>query len=450
MTKKIYSLPQTNGINFAVKYIEIEGHKHRVSLAGNKKGTPVILMMGVFEDSLADARWLVSNMVINDKESKFYFITVTVPFLEEYTVIKKHPTMTAKYDGFIPPSKIIKMRGKVKIDPRFDLENCAHTLKKIISVGLKIKRAHFVGHDRGCIIMDNMLAQYPEMAISYSRGSQGWTNFKEEWTKLTEEGIFLGPPHRIMATKAFPKLLKSAIMGGAPFGFIAPSFSKEAAIAKKGTEISDRWEAIQGMPNQSDYFFKLTRQIFRQTDFLDEGRRRSDRSRGFCILDTDFPMMQFQGSDEMLLAEKIPGAKKMPFYRKIMGLIGFGKVRGIFRLFRLRFPTYIFADLPGDFGIISNHTGDQPYWGIWNFWPNEIEDLLPGGKFQDRDDPTWKKNWKKFVKTNSSNKYSTIKTKKGARFSRFVIIKNALHWTHIERPENVAAACFDFIKDNEK
>ena len=239
-------------------------------------------------------------------------------------------------------------------------------------------------------------------------------------------------------------------MGGAPFGFISPSFSKEAAIAKRGTEISDRWKAIQAMPNQSDYFFKLTRQIFRQTDFLDEGRRRSDRSRGFCILDTDFPMMQFQGSDEMLLAEKIPGAKKMPFYRKIMGLFGFGKVTGIFRLFRLRFPTYIFADLPGDFGIISNHTGDQPYWGIWNFWPNEIEDLLPGGKFQDRHDPTWKKNWKKFVKTNSSNKYSTIKTKKGARFSRFVIIKDALHWTHIERPENVAAACFDFIKDNEK
>ena len=59
MVNNIYSLPQTNGINFAVKYIEIEGHKHRVSLAGNKKGTPVILMMGVFEDSLADARWLV-------------------------------------------------------------------------------------------------------------------------------------------------------------------------------------------------------------------------------------------------------------------------------------------------------------------------------------------------------------------------------------------------------
>ena len=145
MAKNIYSLPQTNGINFVVKYIEIEGHKHRVSLAGNKKGTPVILMMGVFEDSLADARWLVSNMVINDKESKFYFITVTVPFLEEYTVIRKHPTMTAKYDGFIPPSKIIKMREKVKIDPRFDLEKLCSDTEKDYLCRIKNKESSFCG-----------------------------------------------------------------------------------------------------------------------------------------------------------------------------------------------------------------------------------------------------------------------------------------------------------------
>ena len=55
-----------------------------------------------------------------------------------------------------------------------------------------------------------------------------------------------------------------------------------------------------------------------------------------------------------------------------------------FKLFRFRFPTYVFADLPEDYGIISNHTGDQPYFGIWNFWANEVEDLLPGGTFQNR------------------------------------------------------------------
>ena len=169
--------------------------------------------------------------------------------------------------------------------------------------------------------MDNMLAEFPEVAISYSRGSQGWTKFEEDWYELTDKGIFLGPPHRIMATKAFPPLLGSAIRGGAPFGFIAPSFAIEGSTATPGTELHERWEAIQSMPEQSENFFRLTRQMFRQTDFLDEGKRRSDRSRGFSILDTNFPMMQFQGADEMLKAEDIPGARKMPFLRKVKGCL---------------------------------------------------------------------------------------------------------------------------------
>ena len=103
--------------------------------------------------------------------------------------------------------------------------------------------------------------------------------------------------------------------------------------------------------------------------------------------------------------------------------------------------------MPDDFGIISNHTGDQPYFGIWNFWADEVEDLLPGGTFQDRNDPRWKKNYQKFVELDRSGRYSRLSTKKGARFDRFVIISEALHWTHIERPENVAKACLDFILD---
>ena len=295
--------------------------------------------------------------------------------------------------------------------------------------------------------MDNMLAEFPEVAISYSRGSQGWTKFEEDWYELTDKGIFLGPPHRIMATKAFPPLLGSAIRGGAPFGFIAPSFAIEGSPATPGTELHERWEAIQSMPEQSENFFRLTRQMFRQTDFLDEGKRRSDRSRGFSILDTNFPMMQFQGADEMLKAEDIPGARKMPFLRKVKGLLGGGYVTGIFRLFRLRFPTYIFADLPNDHGLISNHTGDQPYWGKWNFWPDVVEDLLPGGEFQDRENPAWKENSERYVTSMAEGRYSTLQTKDGGRFSRFTIVSDALHWTHIERPENVAWACMDFIGD---
>ena len=52
------------------------------------------------------------------------------------------------------------------MDPRFDLENCAYTLKDIFTQGLGIESAHFIGQDRGCIIMDNMLAEFPQFAIA--------------------------------------------------------------------------------------------------------------------------------------------------------------------------------------------------------------------------------------------------------------------------------------------
>ena len=47
-----YSIPDTNGVSFDVEYVEIDDHKHRIAIAGNPEGTPVVVMMGVFEDSL--------------------------------------------------------------------------------------------------------------------------------------------------------------------------------------------------------------------------------------------------------------------------------------------------------------------------------------------------------------------------------------------------------------
>ena len=55
-----YTIPDTNGVSFEVEYVEIDGHKHRIAIAGNPKGTPVIVMMGVFEDSL-NIRRMVST-----------------------------------------------------------------------------------------------------------------------------------------------------------------------------------------------------------------------------------------------------------------------------------------------------------------------------------------------------------------------------------------------------
>lgn len=64
-----YKIPETYGVSFEITYINVGDHYHRVATAGNPTGIPVIVMMGVFEDSLADSRWLVASMV-NHQDGK--------------------------------------------------------------------------------------------------------------------------------------------------------------------------------------------------------------------------------------------------------------------------------------------------------------------------------------------------------------------------------------------
>ena len=117
MMNSDYGIPDTNGVSFKVEYVEIDGHKHRIAYAGNPEGTPVVVMMGVFEDSLSHSRWLVSSMVNHPNGGNYRFVIVTVPFLEEYTKIKIDGNTLSKYDGMIPPNRIIPMNGIVAVDP---------------------------------------------------------------------------------------------------------------------------------------------------------------------------------------------------------------------------------------------------------------------------------------------------------------------------------------------
>tara|TARA_B000000441_G_C21379686_1_gene143309 strand:+ start:195 stop:491 length:297 start_codon:yes stop_codon:yes gene_type:complete len=98
LIERDYTLPDTNGVSFEVDYVEIKGHHHRIARAGNPEGTPVIVMMGVFEDSLMDSRWLVASMVNHPRGDEYRFIVVTVPFLEEYTNIQIDGNTMSKYD----------------------------------------------------------------------------------------------------------------------------------------------------------------------------------------------------------------------------------------------------------------------------------------------------------------------------------------------------------------
>ena len=64
-----------------------------------------------------------------------------------------------------------------------------------------------------------------------------------------------------------------------------------------------------------------------------------------CIVDTDFPMMQFQGADEMIRARDLPGAK-MPLLRRIEGT----RIRQVLDCLDYSdLDSHIFSHLPQDF-----------------------------------------------------------------------------------------------------
>jgi hypothetical protein len=60
-----------------------------------------------------------------------------------------------------------------------------------------VTKAHFVGHDRGAVVFDYLIGANPDIALSYSRGSQLWDHYHDTWSDLAPE-LIVGPPHRQM------------------------------------------------------------------------------------------------------------------------------------------------------------------------------------------------------------------------------------------------------------
>jgi hypothetical protein len=110
------------------------------------------------------------------------------------------------------------------------------------------------------------------------------------------------------------------------------------------------------------------------------------------IKNTNFPIMQFQGEDEFK-------------YNKSGTLIS-----------------------------------DQPYFGLYNLYRNEIEDVYPGCVGQDES---------KYQSHLVSDKgiYKEIKIKDDARFAKFCLIPDSAHFNVIENPKSCAFAINDFINN---
>ena len=82
---------------------------------------------------------------------------------------------------------------------------------------------------------------------------------------------------------------------------------------------------------------------------------------------------------------------------------------------------------------------DQPYFGKYNLFRNEIEDIYPGAVHQSSGVVCQNQ----FITNKGS--YKMIKTKAGSSFSRFCLIPKSAHFNVIENPESCANAIYDFI-----
>jgi hypothetical protein len=83
---------------------------------------------------------------------------------------------------------------------------------------------------------------------------------------------------------------------------------------------------------------------------------------------------------------------------------------------------------------------DQPYFGKYNLFRNEIEDLYPNCVSQES-----KKYKKQFI--DNKDHYKKVKLLTNARMNFFALIPDSAHFNVIENPLGCASAVSDFIRE---
>ncbi|MGI9323293.1 MAG: hypothetical protein ACR2PJ_06910, partial [Pseudomonadales bacterium] len=182
------------------------------------------------------------------------------------------------------------------------------------------------------------------------------------------------------------RLLFLAVMHlNKPIQLMSPGFVKSMRGTKRGTEAYKRkMHLYYQCLNVPDQRLLKVRHAFMQTDSTEEVRNREALKR------TDVRIMQFQGEDELALNK---------------------------------------AGTP---------ISDQPYFGKYNLYAKEVEDIYPDASYQG-DVPA------KDGLIDERGEYKLLKLKADARMSRFALIPNSAHFNVIENPTACAAAIDDFI-----
>ncbi len=373
------------GIHLKKRFIHIDGYQHLITECGNTEASEentILMMGGIPSDPSESLYWMAAELCRKDKD--LHVLILHLPYYEEYSKINLNKNLYAKFNALkLPFDREINLK-EINIDPKFSHENQAQITLKIFKK-LKLKKAHFVGHDRGVIVFENLLISNQEIFLSLSRGSQVWDYYKDEWSKLAPK-ICVGPPHRYMAYPYQLRLLFFLITFiKLPFGIT--EITSHLRGSKKGSEEYDRvTHLIYKANNPTRKYLLKVQQTFMQTDSKMEVLNRKK------LKNIDVKMMQFQGEDEFK----------------------YGKNRK----------------------LIS----DQPYFGIYNLFKNEVEDLFPGCVGQDL-------NKKVSNLIEEKKDYRKLKLLPSAKLESFALIPKSSHFNVIENPKGCANAVYDFIKN---
>ena len=382
--ESIVSKPLINTIKFKKYFVLLDEAKHFVFELGDEKAAPnktLVMIGGIPTHPMESMTWFAD--CLNQIDPSLRIIIFNMPYYEHHHSVE-HSNYFAQFNGeSLRTHKEINYSNR-KIDPKFSHKNQSKTINSLMDK-MKLDQAHLVGHDRGAVILENLCINNPEKVISYSRASQVWDYVDPNWSKLAPE-ILVGPPHKLMSIYFQLRLLLfSVLIMNKPIQLLSENFVSKARNAKKGSHLYDRYTHLKfkSQISYKEYYCKFQQSLM-QGGMYDEVENRKH------LKQTNIPIMQFQGEDEFKLA---PNGCRI---------------------------------------------SDQPYFGKYNLFRNEIEDIYPDAIHQS-EVPI--KN--EFI--TSKELYKEIKIKDGATFSKFYLIPNSAHFNVIENPESCAAAVYNFI-----
>ena len=381
--EKLFNKSLINNISFNKYYVLLNDEKHSVTELGDKNAdsnNTLILIGGIPSDPTESMMWLAKELYYLNPSLRI--IILHMPYYENhFKITPSH--LYSKNDGLSIFHNSINLKS-TKIDPRFSHINQSKTVDLILEK-LSINKAHLIGHDRGAVILENLCMYNPSRVLSYSRAAQLWNYLDPEWEKLAP-AICVGPPHSMMAIRhQFRVLFLMIMFGSKPLHLLSESFKNNAIKSKKGSDLYDRYTHLKYKTQVAykKFYYKFQQSIL-------QGGVKQEVDARVGLMKLSIPIMQFQGQDE------------------------FKKTKS------------------------GDYISDQPYFGVYNLFRNEIEDIYPGCVFQDESE------YKSEFVTKKEH-YSEVKLKKDARFSRFCLIPDSAHFNVIENPESCAHAINDFI-----